>query len=193
MTLLVVAVQALGEVVRSYRGLRRQEFDDEHRTPEATGGVESRCDFETDIFGLDRRAVESDDIDECLQPERWFLGNAFQTVLDADAVFVAERHHIGNEAERTETDGIEKELAQFGRDFVAGAESLCDRPREFERDTGAGQPTEGIVAGQPRVNDRRGIRNIVEHFVVVSDDQIQPDSPRFFGFRNRGDPAIDGD
>ena len=113
-------------------------------------------------------------------------------MLNADAVLIAKWHHIGNEAERTEADGIEQELAQFGRDFVAGAESLCDGPREFERDTRAGQPAEGIVAGQARVNDCRGVWDVVEHFVVIGDDQIQSDSQCFFGFRDRGDAAIDG-
>ena len=117
-----------------------------------------------------------------------------------DAVLIAERHHVGHQPERGQSDRVHQDFAQFGRDLFGPARPLRHRPRELERNARPGQVAKRVWGWrrQPRVNQNRGRgqKRPVQphlHFVVVGDDQFQPYFTRDFRFGQAGDSAVHAD
>ena len=55
-----------------------------------------------------------------------------QAVFDENPIFILKRHHIGNQAERGQTDRVEQHFAEPVRNFGSPAGPLTDQPRDFE-------------------------------------------------------------
>ena len=123
--------------------------------------------------------------------------DAFQAMLDQDAVLVLERDHVGDESERRQADRIEQEFAEFRGDALGAAGALGNRPGQFKCDPRAREFSERILrTGQARMDERRRTRqeraiDPLFHLVMVGDDEFESEFTGDFGFGQAGDAAVD--
>ena len=191
----VLALEVRGDLLRFLRAPGRQQFDDEPGVAESTGGIEARGQSKAHVFGADRFVVgEPGGGEQRTDTDRRPGDQSLQSVLDDHSVFILQRHDIGDEAERRQTEQVEERFAQFGADPVAAAGALGDGPREFEGDRRTGQSGERILRpGQPRMDEHIRGRQCLLHLVVIGDDQFDADFAGDLRFLHAANPAIDGD
>ena len=118
-----------GQVLGPLRRWRREQFDHQPGAAEPAGGVESRGQLERHVLGPDRLACQAGGFQQRRQADRRLLAEPPQAVADEDAVLVVQRHHVGDQAERGEGDGIEQELPQLRRDLLAALGPLARAAR----------------------------------------------------------------
>ena len=124
--------------------------------------------------------------------QRRALGQAFQPVMDQHAILIDQRHHVGHRPQGRQSDGLEEEIAHPRADLLRAAGLLAQRPGQLEGHARAAQTAEGIgAAGQPRMDDRRGLGQTGAGLVMIGDDQVQAEPPRQGGLLDAGDAAID--
>ena len=93
------------------------------------------------------------------------------------AVLIDQRHHVGHRPQGRQPDGLDEEVAHPRADLLRPAGLLAQRPGQLEGHARAAQAAEGIVAaGQPRMDDRRGLGQARAGLVMVGDDQVQAES-----------------
>ena len=152
-----------------------QQFDAQLCLTQAAGGIEPRGQRETDVFAIERRfLIDLGELHQRRQPGRRALLQTLQTVMHQDAVFIDQRHDVGHGADRRQSDGLQQERPHGFADFFRLASALAKCPGQFESHAGAAQTGERILmAGQARMNNRRGLRQFGRHFVMIGNDQFQ--------------------
>ena len=130
----VLGVEVGGEPSRLLGVVAEAELEREARVLHAPGGVDARPDRERDV-GASRRQRRARGLAERTQTGQ--VGDAGQPVTDDDPVLAAQRHHVGDRAERGEP---ERRIRATGGDYAGRLERLD----ELERDPGAGEPVERV-------------------------------------------------
>ena len=154
--LFVEAVDELGQLLGALGGFGGEQFEGERGLAQAAGGVEPRADREAEVFAVELLfLVEAGYFLERGDAERGVVAEAVEAVADEDAVFVDERHDVGDRADGGEADGSHQERSHRLADALGFAGLLAESPGELQRDGGAAQAGEGIGrAGQAGVDDR---------------------------------------
>ena len=128
LTLRVLGFQELGEFGGLARRGRRQEFDRQPRKAKTPGSVESRRKLEADILGGDRAiGLDPRGLQQGAHADRWLRADAFEAVLDEDAVLIAKGDDISHQPESGKANGVEEKFAQFWQHLVGTADALGQR------------------------------------------------------------------
>ena len=97
------------------------------------------------------------------------MAQAVETVAHEDAVFVDQRHDVGDGADRGQADGPHQKHPHRLADALGLAGLLTERPGQLERDGGAAQSGEWIGrARQAGVDDRGGAWAVEPKLPVAS-------------------------
>ena len=164
----VLRVEVGGEPIGLLGVVGEAELERETRILHPTRCVDARPDRERDI-GAARRRCGPRRLAERAQPGK--VGDPRQPVADDDPVLAAQRHHVGDRAQRGEP---ERRLSAAGGHEPRELERLD----ELEGDAGPGEPVERIGrTGELRVDERVSGRELRrraaggEREVVVGDDE----------------------
>ena len=151
----------------------------------ATGGVEAWGDLERNVLGADGAIGEVDAAQQGAQSGAGGEREGRQTLLDDVAVFVAQRHEIGDGAEGGELQerrviGV-AEMGQQGRGELVG-------------DTRAAQLGKRVlVAGHPGVDDGHCVRELRRWDVVIGYNDVGSTPVGQGDFGGIADARVDGD
>ena len=101
---------------------------------------------------------------------------------------------VRDRGHRHQAQGLNQEVAKMGRGLLAVAKALADLPGELERHSCAAEVAAGVgAAGQARMNQHVGRREIGPDRVVVGHDQLHAQLTRQRGLGHRRDAAIHRD
>ena len=173
----------------------REHLDGPHGPFEPAGRVDPGRQAEADHAGREPRLVEAaGHFHQGPQPDRGRPEDARQAVPDEDAVLAVERDDVGDRRQGDQAERPDQEVAEVGRGLLAVAEALADLPGELERDPRAAEVAAGVgAAGQARMDDHVGRRELGADRVVVGDDQLDAQLARERGLGDRRDAAVDRD
>ena len=137
-------------------------------------------------------SLQLGDLHQRARPSGGMCLQAVQAVADENAVFIDQRHDVGHGADRGQADGRHQKVPQRLADALGLAGPLAEGPGQLERHARAAQAAERIaVPRQPRMDDRRRVRQSRGELVVIGDDQLQAQLAGQRRFGNAGDAAID--
>lgn len=156
------------------------------RMAEPAGGVQTRRQDIAESLGCDRFAGQPDLVEQSGKTALMTQRQAVQSGADNDPVFIRERHHIGNRAERGQLK-VQPATSRRGPDAGKGLHQL-------QGYADAGQSSERVTAVRPFwIDDGIGIRELLLAFVMVGDNNPQAGLFQTADFLQAGNAAVDSD
>ena len=197
----VEAVDVLGKLLGPLGPVGHQQLDGQLRLAEPAGGIQPRGELEGHVLGREPHLAVGVSLGGDLgdghqrgQAQGGRVGQALQPVVDQHAVLVHQRHDVGHGAQGGQPDGLEQEILHPRGDPLGPAGLLAEGPGQLQGHARAAQAAERIAAaGQPRMDDGRGVGQLRARLVVVGDDQLDAQLAGQGGLLDAGDAAIDGD
>ena len=164
---------------------REQQPSGDVRRAHPPGGVDARREHEPDVEPVERLPEQARRLEQGAQPDRVRAPReAFQTELGDDTVLADERDDVGHRADGGNLhERRQPLLAPF---------ALAQRLHELERDADAGEVLVGVAAIVALgIDDRERGRELRFGFVMVADDEIEPELARAPRRRAAADAAVD--
>ena len=184
-------VERRGKLLRPHGVGRGQQFVGGLSGVQPAGRIQTRPEGEADRLGVDLAGHHPRSLHQRGHAQPSAPVDQVEPGSDQGPVLALERDHIGDRPDR---DKVEQGAFLEGRTFAPGARLAQQALGQPKGDPDPGQSVKRIRATSFRVHHRQRVGDrLALQFVVIGDDEIQPDRAGPGGLAHGPDAAVDGD